>query len=147
MKNEKELLKVLKIAEDLSRKDFKNLFQIMLVMELEDRPKSEAETSYDIIISELNNEHDRADLERTYCQEALDMSYNDWAPIYKALGFAGREQFSKGRANFGKANILEMLASAVNDLDLPMTGTIERGPNAGKALPASPSAVSYLESI
>ncbi len=56
-----ELLKVLKIAEDLSPEEFNNLLQIMIFMQLEGRPESEARKSYDFIISELSREQDLSD--------------------------------------------------------------------------------------
>ena len=148
MKNETidQVAEVLTIASDMHPEDFNNLISSLIVLMLEDWPESEAQVKYDIIISELNNDYDRADLVRTYCHEALNMAYDDWSPIYKALGFAARYEFNKGRVTFGKSDLLAMLANAIMDMDAPMTGRVHRGAN-DRPLPTNAAAVAYLESL
>ncbi len=140
--------KILEMASDLHPDDFAALMSEMIFLALGDKTPEEGRISHDIIVDEIAGVHDRSDFARTYCQEALNMSYYQWAPIYRAMGFAAREEFSKGRITFGKSDMLEMLASAVNDLDMPMLGTNKRLPRADKVLrPATAAAVSYLESL
>jgi hypothetical protein len=142
MKNEK----ILEMASDLHPDDFAAVMSEMIFLALGDKTPEEGLISHDIIIDELAGVHDRADLVRTYCQEALNVSYYEWAPIYKAMGFAAREEFNKGRVTFGKSDMLAMLASAVMDINAPMTGRARRGAN-DRPLPTNAAAVAYLESL
>ena len=142
MKNET----ILEMASDLHPDDFAALMSEMIFLALGDKTPEEGLISHDIIVDEIAGVHDRSDLVRTYCHEALNMAYDDWSPIYKALGFAAREAFNKGRVNFGKSDLLAMLANAIMDIDAPMTGRVHRGAN-DRPLPTNAAAVAYLESL
>mgnify|MGYP006133059945 CR=1 FL=1 len=141
-----QVAEVLTIAGDMHPDDFLALMSEMIFLALGDKTPEDGLISHDIIIDELAGVNDRADLARTYCHEALNMAYDDWAPIYKALGFAAREQFNKGRTTFGKSDLLAMLANAIMDIEAPMTGRVRRGAN-DRPLPTNAGAIAYLESL
>ena len=144
MKNET----ILEMASDLHPDDFAALMSEMIFLALGDKTPEEGLISHDIILSELSNDYDRSDAGRNACVDAFNMSYDEWEPIYRALSFAAKYEFSTGRVTFGKSDMLEMLASAVNDLEMPMRGTNKRLPKAGKVLrPAAAGAIAYLESL